>query len=91
MHTKDKLAEELLLAGLPDMATKAREGHYHFLSPLEAPAMELDRDLVKAATPAALALRKRHHNGEFDATREESDEWAESADGKEAFNRLLKR
>ena len=30
-------------------------------------------------------------NGEFDATKEESDDWAASPDGKAAFSRLVAR
>jgi hypothetical protein len=92
MHSKDFLAQELRLAGLEEMALQAEKGMYHdYLSPLTFPELQLDADLVeahKAGNAAALDLRRRHHNGEFDATLEESDEWAESDDGKEAFNLL---
>lgn len=90
MHTKDILAAELRKAGLPMMATRAAEGWYHdFLSPLAAPCMQLASDLADVGTPEALALRARHLKGEFDASREESDRWAESAEGKEAFSVLV--
>lgn len=89
MHTKDMLAGELEKAGLDFMAVKAREGYYHdYLSPLAAPCLQLEIDLRNAATPAALALRARHLKGEFDATKEESDEWAASPDGQEVFSHL---
>lgn len=89
MHTKDKLAEALEAAGLPEMASRAREGYYHdFLSPHPDPALALDGDLVMAGTPAAMAVRARHHNGEFDATIQESDEWAAGSEGQAAFDRL---
>lgn len=91
MHTKDKLAAALRKAGLEDMAKKAETGYYDdFLSPLGAPALQLAGDLARAGTPAALALRKRHINGEFDSTKEESDAWAASPEGQEAIGRLLK-
>lgn len=91
LHTKDILAAELEKAGLHDMATKAATGYYHdFLSPLDLPEMQLAADLAAAGTPEALALRERHINGEFDATKEESDAWAESDDGQEALGRLVK-
>ncbi len=91
MHTKDKLAQALADAGLHEMAAKAREGWYHdFLSPLDLPEMQLDADLHAAGTPEALALRRRHHDGEFDASVEESDEWAKSAEGQETFRKLLR-
>lgn len=90
MHTKDMLADELRKIGLTEMADKASTGYYHdFLSPLDLPEMQLMADLAKAGTPEALALRKRAMNGEFDASSEESEEWAKSADGQDAFNRLL--
>jgi hypothetical protein len=90
MHTKDFLASELTKAGLPEMAAKAATGYYHdFLSPLDFPEMQLAADLAAAGTPAALALRERHLNGEFDANLKESDEWASSPYGKAAFGALV--
>jgi len=89
-HTKDILAEELARAGLFDMSARAAQGYYHdFLSPLDFPCQQLAADLAAAGTPAALALRGRHLNGEFDATTEESDEWANSPEGREAFAALI--
>lgn len=76
IHTKDKLAAELNKAGLGNMAMLASQGYYHdFLSPLATPCIQLAADLARAGTPAALALRERHLNGEFDASREEGEEW----------------
>ena len=78
MHTKDILARELRKAGLSQMADKASTGYYHdFLSPLDTPSWQLAADLVNAGTPSALALRKRHLNGDFDAAKDESDDWLE--------------
>jgi hypothetical protein len=92
MHSKDFLAQELRKAGLDTMAVEAEKGMYHdFLSPLATPDLQLDADLVeaiKAGNEAAKDLRRRHHAGEFDATLKESDEWADSEDGKEAFGML---
>lgn len=92
MHTKDFLAQELRRAGLEAMAAAAERGHYHdYLSPLPFPDMQLDADLleaIKAGNKAAEDLRRRHHNGEFDANLKESDEWAESEDGQDAFRQL---
>ncbi|MEQ1888071.1 MAG: hypothetical protein ABL951_02690 [Alphaproteobacteria bacterium] len=86
LHTKDFLALELLKAGLPEMAAKAATGYYHdFLSPLSMPDIQLANDLDAAGTPAALTLRKRHFRGEFDASKEESDTWAASEDGRKAL------
>lgn len=92
MHTKDLLAGELRAAGLMDMADKATTGYYHdFLSPLAAPCLQLAADLAEVGTPAALALRERHLMGEFDATKEESDEWLDSEDGRETMSMLFPR
>ena len=92
MHTKDILARELTKAGLSEMAAKAAMGYYHdFLSPLATPCLQLAEDLARAGTPAALALRSRHLNGEFDATKEESEDWAASPEGEAAFAQLLAR
>ena len=91
MHTKDFLAGELRKAGLLDMAMKASQGYYHdFLSPLPAPCMQLAADLQAVGTPAASELLHRHLNGEFDASLEESDEWAASPDGQAAYAQLSK-
>lgn len=93
MHTKDKLAAELENAGLPDIAERARQGIYHdYLSPLDFPELALAAELAKAAkrgNKAAEALRQRHLNGEFDASAEESDEWAASPEGQETFRALF--
>jgi len=59
------------------------------LSPLDTPCLQLAADLALAGTPAAMALRVRHLNGEFDATAEESEDWANSADGQAAFGKLV--
>jgi hypothetical protein len=92
MHTKDILAGELTKAELPEMAAKAATGYYHdYLSPLVTPRLQLASDLAKAGTPAALALRARHINGEFDASKQESDDWAVSPEGRVAFNSLVRR
>ncbi len=93
MHSKDRLAKELHDIGLDDMARKAAAGWYHdFLSPLATPDLQLSLDLVDATMAGnkhANELRMRHHAGEFDATKEESDEWARSPEGQEAFKRLI--
>ena len=91
MHTKDKLAQALTEAGLHEMAAKAVTGYYHdFLSPLDLPEMQLDADLHAAGTPEARALRRRHHDGEFDALIEEGEQWAASADWQETMRNLAK-
>jgi hypothetical protein len=97
-HTKDMLAAALREVGLDKMADAAATGYYHdFLSPLDLPEMQLVQDLAVAArnnasrAAAISALRQRVINGEFDASAEESDEWAASADGQDALRRLTRR
>jgi len=98
MHTKDMLADELMKLGLMDMSLQARGGYYHdFLSPLAMPELQLIQDLALAAkarpdrSEDILALRQRVTNGDFDASAEESDEWAASAEGQEAFGQLMRK
>ena len=100
MHSKDKLAEALRNVGLNQMADRAAEGYYHdFMSPLPLPEMQLVRDLTDAmydgrsadAGQPLAALRKRVIDGEFDATAKESEEWAASPEGREAFNALIRK
>lgn len=92
MHTTEKLALELEKANLPEMAIRARKGDYHdFLSSHPFPCIMLMDHLRIAGTPEALALRSRHIDGEFDATDEESEAWAESPEGKAAFAELTKQ
>jgi hypothetical protein len=95
MHTKDLLAQELSKAGLDDMAKKAADGYYHdYLSPLATPELQLDFDLLDASIAGnkqATELRARHRAGEFDANKEESDEWAASLEGQEAFRKLINK
>lgn len=99
MHTKDKLADALRRIGLFDMSLQARDGYYHdFLSPLAAPELQLANDLAEAASAttdqsvrkAILALRQQVINGDFDATSEESEQWAGSPDGQATMSELMK-
>ena len=91
MHTTEKLALALEEANLPEMAKAARQGFYHnYLSPLPAPCLQLEADLRSQHTDAAEKVRLLHLNGEFDATKDESDAWAESPDGKAVFAELTK-
>lgn len=92
MHTKDILAAALREAGLDRMADQAATGYYHdFLSPLAFPEMQLEQDLRGVGTPAAEAVRQRHLQGDFDASNEESEEWARGPDGQDAFRQLIAR
>jgi hypothetical protein len=55
------------------------------------PELQLAADLVQAGTKAALALRVRVINGEYDAGVEESEEWANSEEGQEVFGKLVRK
>lgn len=90
MHTKDYLAQELEKCGLTEMAAKARTGYYHdYLSPLDMPETQLLLDLRDHNHgPAVEEMIQRHLNGEFDASFEESEEWANSPEGKAAMGML---
>lgn len=99
-HTTVKLAKALsAIPGVPKgMIQRAIDGYYHdYLSPLAMPEIQLVSDLKAVAkTPATprdsrpllLAMAQRVVDGEFDASKEESDEWARSADGQETFRQL---
>jgi hypothetical protein len=93
-HTTAKLARALeLIPGVPPaMITRAREGYYHdYLSPLETPEIQLVADLRElAALPATpresqdmlRAMAKAVVNGDYDASKEEAEEWAQTNEGR---------
>jgi len=86
MHTKDKLAKALVEAGLERMAVMAEAGFYHdYLSPIAYPITQLLSDLRTANTPASYALAARVRDGEFDASKEEAEAWAEQPEVKRAI------
>jgi hypothetical protein len=92
MHTKDILAAALRDAGLPKMAELAAEGHYHdYLSPLPMPEKKLCDELTIVGTSAALALRERVREGDYDASEEEEEEWAASPEGVAAMQAFAAR
>jgi len=93
------LVQAFLEAGLPTMAKLAGTGYYNdYFSPLEMPSTQLMADLhelfARVMSPnqkgRIQSMIARHLNGEFDATREESDEWAASSEGQETFAELMK-
>lgn len=99
-HSTAKLARALReIPGVPDdMIARAEGGYYHdCLSPLDFPEIQLVTDLRDlASTPSTPRnsrqplrdLAGRVINGEFDATRAESDEWARSPEGQETMRQL---
>jgi hypothetical protein len=52
--------------------------------------MQLAYDLGRVGTPEATALCERVSNGEFDASNEESEAWADSPEGQAAFRNLMR-
>lgn len=96
--TSETLALALEAIGLTQLAAKARTDEYHdYLSPHALPELMLVTDLMLAAQDVdddasrlqILELRQRVINGDFDASREESEEWARSPDGIETFTELF--
>lgn len=85
-----KLTAALRAAGLTEMAERAAQGHYNeFFGPLATPELTLAAELAQVGTVAALAVRVRLIDGEFDAGIEESEEWGSSPAGQAAFGRLV--
>jgi hypothetical protein len=92
-HTTAKLARALsAIPGVPAaMIERATAGHYHdYLSPLDFPEIQLVADLRELAAlpatprnsrPLLRALAKAVIDGQYDATKEESDEWMRSPEG----------
>ena len=99
--TSQKLADSLRAAGFEVLARRAEADEFHdFLSPHALPEMLLAEELAAIMTDrtcttreqsAAHHIRQRLIDGEFDASKEESDEWAESPEGQDAFQRLARR
>jgi hypothetical protein len=96
-HTTAKLSRALeAIPGVPpEMIERARNGHYHeYLSPLDTPEIQLVADLRELADrpatprnsrPLLRDLAKAVINGEHDASREESEAWARSAEGQDTM------
>ena len=99
-HTTVKLANALReIPGVPqEMLKRATDGYYHdYLSPLATPEIRLVADLSELAArpatprksrPLLREMAQRVINGEFDASKEESDAWAASPEGQETFRQL---
>jgi hypothetical protein len=101
-HTARKLGRALrAIPGVPEqMITWAEGGYYHdFLSPLVFPEMTLhallrgmarDPKYPESSRVQLAALDEALVRGEYDATREESDQWAKSDEGREVFRELVR-
>jgi hypothetical protein len=88
-RSTDKLVAALQEAGAPaDMVIRATGGAFHdFESRSATPIV----DLVRECTRLGLhGVAERARNGDFDATREESDRWMKSGEGIAAM-RVLSR
>ena len=86
--TTERLALALEEAGAPaSMVRKARAGHYDdYQSNLAMPIAQL---VVDARRAGLSDIARRAADGDFDATKEESDAWAASPDGQEAFRQFF--
>lgn len=94
----EQLADDLMQAGLAEMSMAARAYRYHdFKSPLDLPSLALANELQAARKGASpdrqdkiAEIYRRHMNGEYDATKAESDEWAAGPEGQDVFRRLAR-
>jgi hypothetical protein len=86
--TTERLARALEAAGAPQvMINRARGSFYDdFKSDLATPIVQLVQDVRKAGLEG---IAKRAIDGEFDATKEESDAWAESPEGQELMQQFM--
>jgi hypothetical protein len=96
-HTTVKLARALkAIPGVPaEMIKRATDGYYHdYLSPLATPEVQLVIDLRELANrpatprnsrPLLRELAKAVSDGQYDASKEEADEWARSPEGQETM------
>lgn len=101
--TTEFLGRVLDEVSLEDMARRAREGHFDdYFAPAEvADGLELLRLVGELGEAAKAPATKRNDRsriraiaeavkcGEFDGTKEESDRWAASKDGQDAYRQLI--
>lgn len=87
MKTTERLAAALQEAGAPDrMIKSALAGVYDdFLSDLIFPIKALVKDCLDLGLTD---IANRATDGEFDATKEESDAWAASPEGQSVINEI---
>jgi hypothetical protein len=89
------LVADLRAAGLTDLARRAETGEFHdFQSDHAFPMMTLMKELEAAARPTnhrqVKQLQQNVRDGKYDATKEESDAWAASPEGQDAFSKLAR-
>ncbi len=85
LPTSERLARVLEAEGLPDGIVAAARDYDDFRSPLAMPETQLYQDLIGHGRKD---LAERVVAGEWDATKEESDAWAASFEGRQAFAEL---
>lgn len=96
MRASDKVLHDALVeAGLPTLAQRAARGEWNdYFGEHDAPQHALLAELRNAAMNGRLlqarfaGLKRRVMGGDFDGTKAESDEWAQSPEGREAFEAL---
>jgi hypothetical protein len=90
LATTERLARALEAKGDPRLrllVERARQGYYDdYKSELDFPLNQLVADLNEIGGHSDLVQRAIH--GDFDATREEAREWANTPEGREAFREL---
>lgn len=88
MKTTERLAVALEEVGAPpEMIRRARDGFYDdYKSPLAMPQTML---LAHCNAYRLPGMARRVVEGEFDGTKEESEEWLASPDGQEAMRELM--
>jgi hypothetical protein len=91
-HTPPEATSERLAMALAEihapasMIAAARAGLYDdYKSKLAAPILALVADLRRLDTPEATALAQRALNSEFDGTRAEAEQWAQTPEGQNTF------
>lgn len=88
--TWERLAEALFEAGFSELGARARRGEFDdFRSPHAFPKIELVRLLVKRGQRGR-DFTERIKAGEFDNTEREADAWAQSLEGRQTFQALLR-
>ncbi|MET0723375.1 MAG: hypothetical protein ABWY64_21485 [Tardiphaga sp.] len=91
MRTRERLARDLLEVGLEELATRAARGEFDdYASPHISPQMTLAAELAIIGNDGAMRIRQAVIDGAYDATDEEAAEWAESPEGQETFEKLVK-
>jgi hypothetical protein len=86
--TTERLATALLQAGAPPwMIENAKNGLYDdFKSEIAIPTVLLVAHLKRLGMQE---FAQRVVDGEFDSTKEEAEEWANSPEGQETFRKLI--